>query len=66
MMARIKITSDGSIANSRIETEDGTLLQGITSVVISMSAEDDLVFATLRVQAPFLELNIPANQVEKI
>ena len=66
MKMRIKIVSDGSITNSRVETEDGTLLEGITGVFISMNAKNSLVLATLYVQAPILELDIPADQIEEI
>jgi hypothetical protein len=64
-MTRIKIISDGTISGSRITTEDGTLIEGITNAVVSMKAQEGLVLATFYVQAPILELSIPEEQIEE-
>ena len=63
---RVKIISDGTVAGSQITTEDGTIIEGVTNVVISMNAKKPLVLATLYIQAPILELTVPEEQVNQV
>ncbi len=61
---RIKITSDGTIKNTRITNEDGEKIQGITSIVLNLDASKGYITGTAFFRLPVVDLDIPVDQID--
>ena len=61
----LKITGDGTFGNTRIETEDGTLIEGVTDLKIRFLKHSDLPVVTLKIRRIHFDMAIKKFEIER-
>lgn len=61
---KIKITSDGTIKNTRITNEHGEVIEGIQNMVLNFDPSKGYITGTAFFRLPIVDLDIPVDQID--